>query len=259
MSDFHSRFERFERLYNAAELGRLRAAHVCVVGLGGVGSWAVEALARSGIGRLTLVDMDTVLPSNTNRQLCAVQPAMGRPKAEVMAERVRSINPECEARPVVARLSESTAIEILGERHDFVVDAIDDIPNKCLLIARCRWESIPLVTSGGAGGRQDPAAVRCGDLAFTGHDGLLRAVRKRLRDEYGFPRDPRSPFGITAIFSTEPQAFPQAEPSPGGGEAGPAPKPNGRNYGTAAFVTGVFGLFAAAQVVSALAQTVAEE
>jgi tRNA A37 threonylcarbamoyladenosine dehydratase len=178
MSDFDFRFGGIGRLYNPAGLARLRAAHVCVIGIGGVGSWAAEALARSAIGQLTLVDMDEVCVSNVNRQLHALNPAIGLPKVQVMAERIHAINPECRVHALPEFFNESTADAILSERFDFVIDAIDNVPNKCLLMARCRQKAIPIVTAGGAGGRRDPSAIQTADLAFTGHDGLLRAVRK---------------------------------------------------------------------------------
>lgn len=252
MSDFGFRFGGIGRLYGADGLERLRAARVCVVGIGGVGSWAVEALARSGVGGLTLVDLDEVCVSNVNRQLHALDGAVGQPKAAVMAERVRAINPECAVNPVHEFFTEQTAEQILCGPFDCALDAIDNIPNKCLLIARCREMGIPIVTVGGAGGRRDPTQVRVADLALTTHDGLLQQVRKRLRAEFQFSREPKQPFGVPCVFSTEPQVFPQT----GGGVcARPEPGSDLRlncdnGYGTASFVTGAFGFVAAARVVS---------
>ncbi len=243
-----SRFGGIQRLYSAAALERLRAAHVCVVGIGGVGSWAVEALARSGIGHLTLVDLDDVCVSNINRQLHALEGTIGRPKVEVMAERARAINPACQTRPVTEFFTAETSDAILAHGFDYLVDCIDNVPNKCLLIARARDRQIPLVTTGAAGGRRDSLALRLADLAETTHDALLAQVRKRLRDEFGFPSEPGKPFGVPCIFSPEPPARP-SDCAPGSHlrldcESG---------YGTASFVTGAFGLAAAGHVVSALA------
>src|SRR4051812_17297893 len=150
MSDFDFRFGGIGRLFGTAGLARLRAAHVCVVGIGGVGSWAVEALARSGVGHLTLVDLDEVCVSNVNRQLHAINSEVGRAKVEVMAERVRGINPECDVRPVTEFFTESNAASLFNTRYDYVVDAIDSLTNKCRLIAQCRDQQIPIVICGGA-------------------------------------------------------------------------------------------------------------
>ena len=254
MSDFGFRFGGIGRLYGAAGLEKLRAARVCVVGIGGVGSWAVEALARSGVGGLTLVDLDEVCVSNVTRQLHALDGAVGQSKAGVMAGRVRAIGPECAVNAIQEFFTPETAEGILREKFDCVLDAIDNIPNKCLLIARCRERGIPVVTAGGAGGRRDPCQVRVADLALTSHDGLLAQVRKRLRDEFQFSREPKKPFGVPCVFSAEPQVFPQND-----GTVCARPEPGSdlrlncdNGYGTASFVTGTFGFAAAAQVVSML-------
>src|SRR5277367_5610248 len=145
MNDNDSRFGGLARLYGDGGLQRLLRASVCVVGLGGVGSWAAEALARSAVGRLTLVDLDDVCLSNVNRQLHALDGAIGRPKVEVMAERIRAIHPACQVQAVAEFFAETTADKILENRFDFVVDAIDEVANKCLLIARCCQKEIPIV------------------------------------------------------------------------------------------------------------------
>ena len=196
MSDFEFRFGGIARLYGTAALTRFRAAHVMVVGIGGVGSWAVEALARSGLGRLTLVDLDDVCVSNINRQLHALDTTVGQPKVQIMAERVRAISPEARVDARVEFFTADTASRLLGleagssseDRPDFVVDAIDSMANKVRLIALCHGAGIPLVVCGGAGGRRDPTAVRVADLAAVTHDRLLSEVRKRLRREHGFSR-----------------------------------------------------------------------
>jgi tRNA threonylcarbamoyladenosine dehydratase len=245
MNDDDLRFGGLARLYGDGGLQRLRQASVCVVGLGGVGSWAAEALARSAVGRMTLVDLDDVCLSNVNRQLHALDGAIGRPKVEVMAERIHAIHPSCQVRAVAEFFTETTADQILETRFDFVLDAIDQVANKCLLIVRCRQKEIPIVCAGGAGGRRNPAAIRVADLARTSHDALLQQVRKKLRDAHGFARDPKTPFGVPAVFSTE------AAVAPAEGCAGRVTCDNG--YGTASFVTGTFGLVAASCVVSRIA------
>lgn len=251
MTNYEARFGGIQRLYGTDGQERLRRAHVCVVGIGGVGSWVVEALARSGVGELTLVDLDEVCISNVNRQLHAVTGAFGKPKVEVMAERVRLIQPDCKVHALLSLFTAKTAPEILAVPYAGLVDAIDQTPMKALLIARCRELKIPLVTTGGAGGRRDPTALQVADLARTTHDGLLAATRKLLRDEYGFPRDPKKKFGVDCVFSPEPQVFPAPD---GSVCATRAPGVDLRldcrsGYGTASFVTGAFGFAAAAQMV----------
>lgn len=251
MTNHEARFGGILRLYGKNGQERLRRAHVCVVGIGGVGSWAVEALARSGIGRLTLVDLDDVCISNVNRQLHAVTGEFGKPKVEVMAARVQLINPDCVVRAEQMLFTASTAETLLAANYDGVLDAIDQTAMKALLIARCCERKLPIVTTGGAGGRRDPTALRADDLARSTHDGLLAATRKLLREEHGFPRDPKKKFGVTCVFSPEPQVFPASD-----GTVCEQPEPGSRlkldcrsGYGTATFVTGAFGFAAAAQVV----------
>jgi tRNA threonylcarbamoyladenosine dehydratase len=260
VSDFEFRFGGIARLFGADALARLRAAHVGVVGIGGVGSWAVEALARSGVGKLTLVDLDEVCVSNVNRQLHALNADVGRAKVEVMAERVRSINPECDAQSAMQFFTAETANALLSARYDFVIDAIDSLTNKCLLIARCRDAGIPVITCGGAGGRRDPAQVRVADLALTTHDRLLQKVREKLRQDFGFPRGEKQ-FRVPAVFSPEPQHFPAGDgtvceqrPTKAGGGSLKLTCESG--FGTATFVTGTFGFVAAAHVVQSIAAAV---
>jgi tRNA threonylcarbamoyladenosine dehydratase len=256
----HRRFDRIGRLVGDAGMERLLGAHVTVIGLGGVGSFAVEALARSGIGRLTLVDFDRVCVTNSNRQLQAVQGAIARPKATTLADRARLINPQARVEPIMQFYSARTADEILGARADFVVDAIDNVTAKCHLIATCRERGIRIVSSTGASGRMDPTAIRVVDLAETCVDPLADAVRRALRQKYGFPA--KGPFGVPAVYSAEPPAEPR-ELHYDGGEGFHCVCPGGQNefhsceerrviYGTAGFVTGAFGLACASVVVRAL-------
>ena len=245
MNDFEMRFGGIARLYSAAGLQRLRQARVCVVGIGGVGSWAAEALARSAIGSITLVDLDDVCVSNVNRQLPALDSVIGQPKVAVMAARIQAINPECRVHAVADFFTEATAQEILQPRFDWVLDAIDQVANKCLLIARCRQQEIPVVCSGGAGGRTNPAAVQLADLAQCGQDALLQRVRKKLRDDFGFPRGGKGLFHIPCVFSREPPVRVEECGEPRGGCE--------TAYGTASFVTGTFGFLAASHIVTNIA------
>ena len=250
MTDFETRFGGVARLYGQGGLEKLRAAHVCVVGIGGVGTWAAEALARSGLGALTLVDLDEVCVSNINRQLHALTDTVGRPKVGVMADRIRAINPACRVTAEQNFFNAQTAEGLLAPRYDFVLDAIDSVTNKVLLLAGCRERKLPAVACGGAGGRRDGTQVRTADLAKVSHDRLLAEVRKKLRKEFQFPAD-GSAMGVECVFSAEPPVFAQPDGSVcenRTGSDGARLNCNG-GLGSAAFVTGAFGLAAAGMVV----------
>jgi len=244
------RFGGIARLYGREGLARLRRAHVCVVGIGGVGTWAVEALARSGVGELTLVDLDDVCVTNVNRQLPALDGQIGRSKVDAMAGRIQLIHPQIRVHAVREYFTADNAERLLASPPDCVVDAIDNVANKCALIAACRARGIPVIASGGAGGRRDPTAVKVADLALTSHDRLLQKVRETLRREHGFARDGKA-FGVPAVFSAEPPVFPQSDGTVcGRKEAGVELKLDcASGYGTAGFVTGAFGFAAAAEAV----------
>jgi tRNA threonylcarbamoyladenosine dehydratase len=256
MSDFETRFGGIARLYGRDGLERLRAAHVCVIGIGGVGTWAAEALARSGVGALTLVDLDEVCVTNINRQLHALTDTVGRAKVEVMAERIRAINPECRVTAEQQFFNEQTSTELLAQNFDFVLDAIDSVTNKVRLLARCRERNLPAVACGGAGGRRDGTQIRTADLAKVSHDRLLAEVRKRLRKEFQFPAD-GSAMGVECVFSAEPPVFAQPDGSVCENRAAMADGTrlncNG-GLGSATFVTGAFGFAAAGIVVRKIAE-----
>lgn len=244
------RFAGVARLYGRAAAERLSRSAFVVVGLGGVGSWAAEALARSGVGRISLVDGDAVCASNANRQLHATEGAAGRPKAEVMAERARSIHPGIEAVPVARFVTKDSAADLLARHPGVVVDAIDALGPKCALLAAARAAGRPAVTTGGCAGRTDGTRVRVGDLAESRDDPLLRLVRKRLRQELGLPR--KGPMGIRCAWSDEPLAVAgDCEGLPGGSiPVDEDLRPNCEwGYGTAAHVAGAFGLAAAGEAI----------
>ena len=258
MSPYQRRFGGVARLVGTEGLERLRRAHVCVVGLGGVGSWTVEALARSGIGELTLIDLDDVCISNVNRQLHALDGELGKPKVDVLARRAEAINPECKVHPLHSFFLKSNAQDILQTPFDAVVDAIDSPSRKCVLLAGCRERGLFVITTGAAGGRRDPTAIEVTDLAFSTHDRLLQEVRHKLRRKHGFPRGDK-PFGIACVFSREPVVYPDVSGSVCSASAPEASSSDLRldcssGYGTATFVTGTFGFVAAARVVDKLAQ-----
>ena len=253
--NYEARFGGIRRLFGVNGQERLKQAHVCVVGIGGVGSWAVEALARTGVGAITLVDLDDVCISNVNRQLHAVTGEFGKPKIIVMTQRVLAINPDCHVHALHSLFTKSTADEILATRYDGLLDAIDSPSLKALLIARSREGGIPVVTTGGAGGRRDPAAVRVEDMARTTHDALLQTTRKILRAEYGFPRGEKK-FGVPCVYSPEAPVFPAKD-----GSVCERPEPGSNlrldcrsGYGTACFVTGAFGFAAAAEIVKLIVE-----
>ena len=254
MDGYQQRFNGISRLYGAKALAIFQRSHLAVIGIGGVGSWTAEALARSGIGKLTLIDLDEVCISNSNRQLHTLQNTIGQLKARVMAERLLLINPELSVDAIGDFFTSQTADRLLDRGFDGLVDAIDSLQNKCLLIAKCRSRGLPIVTVGGAGGRRDPCKLLSDDLSSSSHDGLLRQVRRELRSTYGFPA--QGSFGVPAIFSCEAPVFPGSdgevcttrqlgERSQGGCEHG---------YGAASFVTGAFGFAAAASILEQLIQ-----
>ena len=254
MKPYEARFGGVGRLFGRDGLERIRRAHVAVIGLGGVGSWAVEALARSGVGQLTLVDLDDVCVGNVNRQLHALDGELGKPKVEVMARRVRAIHPDCQVQAVHAFFLKSNANEILATRFDYVLDAIDSPARKCLLIALCREKSLPVITTGASAGRRDPTAIEVTDLAFSSHDRLLQEVRKKLRVRHGFPRGARA-FGVECVISRESVVY----AAPDGSIAHESKGEKDlrldcdSGFGTVSFVTGTFGLVAASRIVQHLA------
>ncbi len=248
--DAARRFGGVARLYGAEGAARIAAAHVCVIGIGGVGSWAAEALARSGVGRLTLIDLDHVAESNINRQIHALDATLGKAKVVAMAERIAQINPDCVVNCVDEFIEPDTVATLLPA-CDAVIDAIDAVRAKAALIALCRREKRLLVTTGGAGGRIDPTQVQVADLSRTIQDALASNVRARLRKDYGFPRDPKKKFGVECVFSPEQITRPVAEAcaTDGGGLQGL----NCAGYGSSVAVTATFGFSAAARVLAVLA------
>ncbi len=249
--DYLQRFGGIGRLYGTAALPRLYAAHVCVVGVGGVGSWVVEGLARSGVGALTLVDLDDVCVTNVNRQLPAVEGNIGRPKVEALAERVCAINPGCRVTAVSEFFTAQTAEKLLAPAFDRVVDCIDLMSNKARLIAECVQRRRPVLTVGGAGGRRDATRIRTGDLGDSQSDELLRQVRKRLRRDHGFARGEGNFYDVPCVFSLEQPVFPWAD-----GTCSPEPEAGtnlrldcATGFGTGVFVTGAFGFAAAGETV----------
>lgn len=240
------------RVYGQAAYHYLPQLRICVIGMGGVGSWAAESLARTGVGHLTIIDHDDISASNINRQLHALQETVGHSKVELMRERLLSINPDCDVIAEDDFLAESNLEHYLDRQFDVVIDAIDSIRFKAAMIAFCRRRKIRIVTTGGAGGRTDPLAVGVADLSRTWNDALAAKVRSRLRADYGFSRNPRRRFGVECVYSSEQPVYPNKT----GGVTHAKPGVAGvrldceQGYGSVAFVTGTFGLVAAARAVN---------
>ncbi len=251
------RFGGIDRLYGVGALARLGACHVTVVGVGGVGSWAVEALARSGVGKLTLVDADDLCVSNTNRQLPALEGQYGRAKIEAMAERCRAINPRIalDLRPQF--LTPANLGELLDVPGDLVLDACDSFRSKVEAIAYCRRRKQPIITVGSAGGRSDVTQIRVRDLSRTEHDAMLSLIRKKLRGEFNFPKNHDRYFGVPAVYSLENVRYPQADGSVCGirpqlGKDEALKLDCGAGLGAATHVTGAFAFAAVGKAIELL-------
>ena len=247
------RFGGIARLYGNQALARLGGAHICVIGIGGVGSWTAEGLARSGIGRLTLIDLDHVAESNVNRQIHAVEGTLGQAKVLAMKDRVATINPACEVTTIEEFITPNNVADVLP-RCDAVVDAIDQVRAKAALIVHCRRLGIPLVTTGGAGGKSDPAMIRVDDLARTTQDPLAAKLRAALRRDHGFARDPRRKFGIDCVYSLEPVRRPEAAACDVNEVNEGLHGLNCAGYGSSVCVTAGFGFAAASRVLARCAQ-----
>ena len=251
------RFAGIDRLYGSGALARFTACRVAVIGMGGVGSWAVEALARTGLGHLTLIDADDLCVSNTNRQLPALAGQYGRAKVDAMAERCRAINPSISVEAVPSFLTAGNVAELLGGSFDLVLDACDSFRSKVELIAWCRRRKLPLVVVGSAGGRTDATLVRVRDLSRTEHDAMLALIRKKLRAEFNFPRSAARYFGVSAVYSLENVKYPQ----PDGSVCGVRPKAEGDagfkldcggGLGAATHITGTFAFAAVGRAIEML-------
>ncbi len=261
--DFERRFGGIARLYGPSALAAFRAARVCVIGVGGVGSWAVEALARTAIGHITMVDLDHLAESNVNRQIHALTDTLGQAKVVALADRIAQINPSCAVTCIEEFVDAGNVAALVPPgRYDYVIDAIDDARAKTALIVHCHAHQIPLLTIGSAGGQTDPTRIAVADLARTEQEPLLKRVRKNLRLRHGFPRGAKNKFGIDAVYSMEPLRQPEIcapddnDAGADGDASGEAAGVTGLNcagYGSAMVVTASFGLVAAAHVLRKIA------
>ncbi|MFC3853135.1 tRNA cyclic N6-threonylcarbamoyladenosine(37) synthase TcdA [Salinispirillum marinum] len=255
MLGYEDRFDGVARLYGQAALAAFRQAHVAVIGVGGVGSWTVEALARSGVGTLTLFDLDDVCVSNTNRQAHTLSSTLGQFKVDVLADRCRDINPDIVVHAKQCFISADNVADQGLADMTFVVDAIDSVRVKVELIQYCRRQRIPFVMTGGAGGQLDPTRIRQADLAKAVQDPLAARVRSELRKRYGYAKGGKS-MSVPCVYSDEPLVYPQPDGSVcatkhlGGGTrmncAG--------GFGAAMTVTATFGMVAASAALNRIAR-----
>jgi tRNA A37 threonylcarbamoyladenosine dehydratase len=249
--DFNFRFSGIARLFGRKGLDKIKSSKVMIIGVGGVGSWAAEALARTGLGALTLVDLDDICITNINRQILAVSSTVGKIKVEVMKERIQEINPYCEVVTQQCFFTPKNVESIFNQAYDFVIDACDDFTNKCILINYCKKNNIPLIVMGGAGGKIDPSQIEVSDMSISSNDRLLARLRKKLRQDFGFPLETEGPFGIWAVWSRERAIYPTAD-----GCLTYKPPGFAKNmdceegFGSASFVTGAFAFAAVSKVLS---------
>ena len=247
--DSERRFGGLARLYGAAGAARIRAAHVAVVGIGGVGSWAAEALARSGVAQLTLIDMDHVAESNVNRQIHALTGTLGQAKVTAMRERIAQIHPQCRVHEIDAFVAPDNWPHLLAQPVDAVIDACDQVAAKATMAAWARGRGLPFVTVGAAGGKRRGERVEIADIAQVTHDPLIAQLRYRLRRSGQGPA-PGKPFGLACVFSRENVALPDRCESPADVDG----TLNCHGYGSSVTVTATFGLCAAGWILDHLAR-----
>lgn len=256
--DYAARFGGIARVYGLDAAEKIRSMHIAVIGIGGVGSWAVECLARTGVGEITLIDHDEICQTNVNRQIHAHSGTLGQNKVEVMAERVQQINPDCTCHVIDDFLTMATMEDYLSRGYDYVIDAIDSIKFKAELVYFCQRNKIPVVITGGAGGMTDPTQVTVSDLSRTTNDALAAKLRARLRQEYGFTRNPKKKFGIECVYSPQQPVYPKEDGSVGYEKPGI----HGVNldcrlgYGSFSGVTATFGFIAASRAINKLLKLV---
>ena len=250
------RFAGVERVYGRVALENFRAAHICIIGLGGVGSWAVEALARSAIGKLTLVDLDNVAASNINRQIHALDQTIGMPKTTALFERIKSINPVCQITEIEDFISPANIQKLISKDFTYVIDCTDDFRVKAALCVYCKRQKIKLLVTGGAGGQTRPGRITIADLSRTENDPLLAQTRRLLRQKHGFPRNLKRRFDIPCVYSLEQAVYPALDGKTTYDKS-QSTSTTGLNcsqgLGSAVTVTASFGMFAAAHVLNKMA------
>ncbi|MGB3726196.1 MAG: tRNA cyclic N6-threonylcarbamoyladenosine(37) synthase TcdA [Glaciecola sp.] len=257
---YQQRFSGIARVYGQHGLEQLAASHVCIIGIGGVGAWSAEAIARSGINAITLIDLDDLAQSNINRQIHALDSTLEQSKVEVMQQRIFDINPECHVTVIEDFVTAENVGEYLGERGDFstVIDAVDSVKAKAAIIAYCKRNKIKVISVGGAGGQRDPLQITKGDLAKTIQDPLLAKVRSELRRFYHFSQNPKRNFGVECVYSTEQLKYPTVD----GGTSQAKQRSQGASkmdcstgFGAFVGVTATFGLVAASRAIAHITNT----
>lgn len=255
MQQTAQRFGGTQRLYGIEQTKILQNAHVCVVGIGGVGTWIVEGLTRTAMGKITLIDLDDICVTNTNRQIHAMQNTVGQAKVEAMAERVKLINPECQVELIEDFVTPDNVAELMTQEFDYVVDATDSIKAKAAMIAHCKRNKIPIITIGGAGGQIDPTQVTVGDLSKTIQDPLASKLRSELKRFHRFSSNPKRRFAIDCVYSTEQLRYPQADGSvcmSKNLQDGSVKLDCNNGFGASVAVTATFGFVATARVIDKL-------
>jgi tRNA A37 threonylcarbamoyladenosine dehydratase len=255
MSDYQLRFGGIARLYGNNGSQIIKSSHICVIGIGGVGSWVAEALARNGVGEITLIDLDDICVTNVNRQIHALTDTVGLSKVEVMADRIKQINPECIVHLIEDFITPDNLFDLLLPTFDYVIDAIDSVNVKTKLIAYCKRNKLSIITIGGAGGQVDPTRIQICDLSQTYQDPLLAKVRNQLRREHNFSRNVKRKFSIDAVFSTEQLVYPDNE----GNVCYQKPEQDGAmkldcagGFGSTTHVTATFAFFAVSRAITKL-------
>lgn len=254
-NDYDFRFGGIARLYGKDALLKFKQSHVAVIGIGGVGSWAAEALARSGIGTISLFDLDDLCVSNINRQIHALQSTIGQMKVDVMATRLLEINPEMAVYPCHTFITPNNLDSHLSDKFDYVFDATDSVKAKTAIIAFCVRHKIKLICSGGAGGQTDPTQILIADLNRTIQDPLLAKIRNNLRRIHGFSRNPKRKYRVDCVYSTEQLVYDQGDGSvcqnkPEGN--GPAKLDCASGFGAVTHVTASFAFIAVSRILKKL-------
>jgi tRNA A37 threonylcarbamoyladenosine dehydratase len=266
MSDYSLRFGGISRLYGKHGASILQQAHFCVIGIGGVGSWVAEALARNGIGQITLIDLDDICTTNINRQIHALTDTVGLSKVEVMHDRIKQINPDCIVNIVEDFVTVDNLSALLSQPFDSVIDAIDSVDIKTRIIAFCKRNKLPIITIGGAGGQVDPSKIAITDLSNTYQDPLLAKVKNQLRREFNFPRADikkasKRKFSVDAVFSIEQLRYPVegnqdevclAKPNSTSEKQGSMRLDCKSGFGATTHVTATFAFFAVGKAIDKL-------
>lgn len=255
--DFESRFSGIGRLYGVKALDKIKRSRVLIIGIGGVGSWIAESLARTGVGSITLVDLDDICITNINRQVHALNSSVGQFKVDVMKKRILEIHPQCEVDTLQCFFNPKNLGLIFNRDYNFVIDASDDFTNKCVMIDYCRKNKIPLITIGAAGGKTDPSQIRVTDLSFTSNDKFLARIRKKLRQDFNFPSEEEGEFGVWAVWSHERAVYPAADGCVTHKPPGFAKHMDcSEGFGSASFLTGAFAFHATSVIIRELIKDV---